>query len=630
MNTKSIGFKVTLTSCAMAVTLAIIVAVSSIVSVMSFSGNIIQDQAHTGVMVLSSEINNQIELLKTVSNSLVDNGGGTDSLFDFNSLWESKKRSDNDFAAVSNNGEYIWKSSNFSISGVYEADVDLSGFVSTGSKLMVVYGRKMSNGACLIVGTDLSDNAFVDNLKAKTGAEITLFINDVRYNTTLLNSSGERNIGTNMNSKIWQSVSAGQTVSQKTSINGVKYYTEYSPIYDMGGSIIGAYFAGLDATDSTNLLINTIIMIVIIMIVTSVVVAVFLSFFMKKLVSKPIKALSRTCTDLCSGQLDAADSSFLFSKDEIGDLNSQLTESKHNLYSYVNDMSRVLAAMSEGDFSAEPNIIYMGNFAEISESFANIRTTLVHTIRGINSSANEVNFGAEQMSQGAQSLAEGTTRQATAVDELTATVVEISDGVNKTSEVAEDASNLSLQCAEIIKSQDKQMKEMLNAMATIDQKSKAVSSVIAAIEDIAFQTSILALNASIEAARAGLAGAGFAVVADEVSSLAEKSAESANSSKEIIEATLKAVEQGSHIAKSTAEALLQVTELSEKSAALVSDISKDSTQQAKALEQATQGIRDISQIIQTNSATAEESAASCEELSAQANQLHTQVAKFKV
>ncbi len=319
--------------------------------------------------------------------------------------------------------------------------------------------------------------------------------NDVRYNTTLLNRSGERNIGTNMNSEIWESVSAGQTVVRQASINGIKYYTEYSPIYDIGGQIIGAYFAGLDATDSTNLLINTIIMILIIMVFASVVVAVFLSFFMKRLIAKPIKALSKTCTDLCSAQLDAADSSFAFYHDEIGNLNSQLIKSKHTLYSYVNDMSRVLAAMSNGDFSVEPNIIYMGNFASISESFSNIRTALVNTIRGINASANEVNSGAEQIAQGAQNLAEGTTRQATAVDEVTATVVEISNGVNKTSKIAEDASTLSLQCAEIIRAQDSQMKDMLNAMATIDQKSKAVSSVIAAIEDIAFQTSILALNA---------------------------------------------------------------------------------------------------------------------------------------
>ena len=139
------------------------------------------------------------------------------------------------------------------------------------------------------------------------------------------------------------------------------------------------------------------------------------------------------------------------------------------------------------------------------------------------------------------------------------------------------------------------MERMLEAMDQIEKQSEAISEVIKSIEDIAFQTNILALNAAIEAARAGEAGKGFAVVADEVRNLASKSAESANSTRELISSTINAVQNGSGIAKQTAETLEQ-----------------------------------ISQVIATNSATAEESAASCEELSAQSRLLQEQVGKLRV
>ena len=157
-----------------------------------------------------------------------------------------------------------------------------------------------------------------------------------------------------------------------------------------------------------------------------------------------------------------------------------------------------------------------------------------------------------------------------------------------------------------------------------------MNEIIKSIEDIAFQTNILALNAAVEAARAGVAGKGFAVVADEVRNLASKSAEASKNTAVLIEHAMSAVERGNLLAQETARKLEQTVEKSEEAAALVSHITTETSEQATAVAQVTQGIDQISSVVQTNSATAEESAAASEELSGQASMLKNLVSKFEL
>lgn len=358
------------------------------------------------------------------------------------------------------------------------------------------------------------------------------------------------------------------------------------------------------------------------------VAAIIVAIKISRRITIPIKETTARLEKLSEGDIMSPVQIFN-RRDETENLSKALYHVCEELGKYVDNITTTTSAMANGDFSYTDRIAYLGDFETIPQSFAKINEMLKETIDRLNETANGVQSGSNQIADGSQMLAEGTTRQATAVDELSSTILGISDGVNNTAKNANDASKLSNDCSALMSQQDEAMTTLLDAMTTIEKRSEDISNVIKIIEDIAFQTNILALNASIEAARAGQAGKGFAVVATEVGTLAAKSAESANSTKELIVSTLEAVQKGSTLAKQTAESIKNVTELSHQSATLVETIAEDAEKQAEALNQATKGIEDISQVIQMNSATAEESAASCEELSAQAQILADQIGKLK-
>ncbi|WP_317050521.1 methyl-accepting chemotaxis protein, partial [Clostridium neonatale] len=181
-----------------------------------------------------------------------------------------------------------------------------------------------------------------------------------------------------------------------------------------------------------------------------------------------------------------------------------------------------------------------------------------------------------------------------------------------------------------IEESNKKMTEMVSAMNEIEASSMNIKEIINTIDSIAEQTNLLALNAAIEAARAGEAGKGFAVVAEEVRKLAEESSQAVKDTANLIENSIKSVNNGKEIADTTAASLEDVVEHTKEAVQLVDNITKLSEEQAISIEQINGGIDQIADVVQSNSAIAEESAAASEELSAQAETLEVMISRFEL
>ena len=316
--------------------------------------------------------------------------------------------------------------------------------------------------------------------------------------------------------------------------------------------------------------------------------------------------------------------------DEISNLMNASSNTSQGLAQIISDIKHLCSEMGEGNFDIQSNCVnaYVGDLSSLYESLKNMNIHVNDTLKNIEEVAEQVNAGAVNLAEAAQSLAEGATEQATSVDEMLTTMNQLSDGLRGTVDSTDEAYHQAMKCAENAQISGEEMKNMVLSMDRINETSKKIEIIISEIEDIASQTNLLSLNASIEAARAGDAGRGFAVVADQIRNLADQSAKAAVDTRALVENTLFEISEGSKVAYRTSEVLEGVVGEIQKIAISAKTISENSESQAMAMAHANEGIARISGVVQNNSAAAQESFATSEELSAQSTYMHDLVSRF--
>ncbi len=484
------------------------------------------------------------------------------------------------------------------------------------------------------ISEDEDINQVLDGLKERMGCEFTIFQGDTRAYSTVT-QNGQRVVGTKLASNLCDIVlTQGQSYVGQADILGESYLCSYVPTKNESGEIDGLIFAGISVTDAetaTGRIINYAMAISAAVIILCI---IFLTFYIKKTVSIPLGKITQAAMEMEQGELGLAEgtevSIGIRSKDEIGMLGEIFEDTIRRLRSYIGEIADVLEAIAEGDLTKEANQDYMGDFHTIKKSLDSILGALNQTMGQIAASAGHVSNGSDQVSASAQTLAQGATEQASAVTEISTTITGISEDAKRTAEAAEEVGHFVNQAGAQLGISMENVRELSVSMENISNDSKEISTIIATIENIAFQINILALNAAVEAARAGAAGRGFAVVAEEISSLAAKSDEAAKATKELIENSVASITEGGKVMNRVTEALEQTGKLAGNVTVKMEQVVAAVENQTQAMEQVATGVEQISAVVENNSATSQECAAASQEMSSQSGLLKELIYAFRL
>lgn len=363
--------------------------------------------------------------------------------------------------------------------------------------------------------------------------------------------------------------------------------------------------------------------------IIALIAAIIVALIIARVISRPIVRVKNLLSALAQGDL-SVQLNDTKNKDELGILQNSAVSLNRMLSDMLTQSGDVLSKMAAYDLTSEDMREYPGKFNELAASINSIKAILSNMILNIQNSSVNVDGGSKQLAEAASMLSEGTMAQASSLQKLVTDVENVAQNINANSDktifVNESLGNLDSE----IKDGNQKMQELSNVVRTVEEMSEDIKKIVNTIDGIAFQTNILALNASVEAARAGESGRGFAVVAQEIGTLATKSSDASKKTAELIEKCIKGIESAKEYADITSDSLAKIVSDSNNIANAFDEMSKANEIQAKNANDIRNEIENISQVVQSNTATAQQTAASTEVLSEQAAALKDMTGRFKV
>ncbi len=484
--------------------------------------------------------------------------------------------------------------------GILNTKVGKTGYV------FVLGGKGKQKGHYIISKDGKRDGENILNATDSTGRK---FIVSMIDKALALPPASAGNIPTAREDYQWQNPGEPHA---RTKTAAVTYFAPWDWVIGAGYYKDDFGYAHQVLNDVSHSMINWVIIVA----AVCTVIALLLGFFIASRISKPLVQSLEMITNMGNGNLDQR---LNFNRnDEVGKLAAALDRFADDLQ---NEILTAFDKLAAGDFTFTAQGL-------IREPLQKANAALNNTMTHINEAGAQILSGSEHVSNSSQTLSQGAIQQANALEQINKSMSQISEQTKQNADNAETANTLAQEARTVATNGNKQMLSMIEAMAEINESSQNISKIIKVIDEIAFQTNLLALNAAVEAARAGQHGKGFAVVAEEVRNLAARSAKAASETADLIEGSVKKVENGAQIADATGEALKEISAGVAKVSDLVAEIFASSKEQSNGISQITTGLGQVDSVTQQNMATATQSAAAAEQLAAQANQLHEMLSNF--
>ena len=296
----------------------------------------------------------------------------------------------------------------------------------------------------------------------------------------------------------------------------------------------------------------------------------------------------------------------------------------------LRDVTRMLAALSQGDLTQRIDADYQGTFGELKDYSNETAQSLSRMLGQIREAADTIHTAASEIASGNAELSTRTEQQASSLEETASSMEELTSTVKLNAENARQANSLAVNASEVATEGGNVVQKVVGTMSAINDSARKIADIIGVIDGIAFQTNILALNAAVEAARAGEQGRGFAVVAGEVRTLAQRSAAAAKEIKTLINDSVDKVENGNTLVAQAGQTMSDIVVAIKRVTDIMAEIAAASAEQSSGIEEVNGAVSQMDEMTQQNAALVEEAAASAEALQEQAGLLNQSVSVFKL